>query len=87
MTEPQTATLTKERKRTDAESGRSYSGGILLAKGVAVAIIHYVVENDTNSGLLTLAVAAVLLLVGWTLFDRGAGTSRRWHGNNDRDDG
>ncbi len=55
-------------------------GGILLAAGVAAAIFHYVVEGDTTYSYLTLIIAAVLLLAGWTLFDRGAGISRKWGG-------
>jgi hypothetical protein len=55
-------------------------GGLLLAAGVAVAIVHYVVEGNSTYSYLTLIVAAVLLLAGWTLFDRGAGISRRWGG-------
>ena len=63
------------------------AGGILLAAGVAVAIVHYVMEGDMVDSLLTLAVAAVLLIVGWALFDRGAGISRRWRGDEEKDDG
>jgi len=59
---------------------QTIAGGILLAAGVAAVIIHYVVEGNDAYSYLTLIIAAVLLLAGWTLFDRGAGVSRRWGG-------
>jgi hypothetical protein len=52
-------------------------GGVLLAAGVATAIIHYVVEGNDGYSYATLAIAAVLLVAGWALFDRGLGISRR----------
>jgi hypothetical protein len=52
-------------------------GVILLLAGVAVGIVHYVVEGNSTQSWLTLAGAALLLVVGWTFFDWGAGISSR----------
>ena len=52
------------------------AGAVLLVAGVGVAILHYVMEGSLTDSYITLAIAAVLLIVGWTLFDRGAGISR-----------
>jgi hypothetical protein len=53
------------------------AGAVLLVAGVAVAIVHYVVEGSAMQSWATLAAAAVLLVAGWTLFDWGAGITRR----------
>lgn len=52
-------------------------GALLLAAGVGVAIVHYVVQSSLAESYITLAIAAVLLVAGWALLDWGAGFSRR----------
>ncbi len=63
------------------------AGVILLVAGVGVAILHYVVEGKLTSSYITLAIAAVLLIAGWTLLERGAGVSRRWGVDKDKGKG
>lgn len=52
-------------------------GVVLLAAGVAAAILHYTLEGKVLSSWISLGIAAVLLVVGWGLFDWGAGISRK----------
>lgn len=59
------------------------AGAVLLVAGVGVAILHYVMEGSLTDSYITLAIAAVLLIIGWTLFDRGTGISRRRRENGD----
>lgn len=59
-------------------------GILLLVAGVAVAIIHYVVEGDFTQSYITLGIAAVLLFAGYALLDWGAGVSRRWFGDKEK---
>lgn len=63
------------------------AGVILLVAGVGVAILHYIVEGKLTSSYITLAIAAVLLIAGWTLLEWGAGVSRRWGADKDRGKG
>jgi len=56
------------------------AGVVLLAGGVATGILHYTLEGDAFSSWLTLGIAAVLLIVGWALYDWGAGISARRRG-------
>ena len=58
-------------------------GAILLAAGVGAVIVHYVVEGHITASFITLAIAVVLLVGGWALFDWGAGVSRRWGAGKD----
>ncbi|NLO27766.1 MAG: hypothetical protein GX113_06275 [Actinobacteria bacterium] len=62
------------------------AGAILLAAGVGVAILHYVMEGSLTDSYITLAIAAVLLIAGWTLFERGTGISRRRREDDDGSD-
>lgn len=63
------------------------SGAILLVAGVAVAIVHYVVEGSMTNSYITLAIAAVLLFAGWGLLDWGAQITRRWTGSGGKGNG
>ena len=62
-------------------------GALLLLGGVGVAIAHYVLESSDTMKFVTLAIAAVLLVLGWGLLDWGAGVSRRWAGHKSKGDG
>ena len=53
------------------------AGAVLLLAGVGVAIAHYLIESSDTVKYMTLAVAAVLFVAGWALFDWGAEVSRR----------
>jgi hypothetical protein len=53
------------------------AGIVLLAAGVAVAILHYTMEGNVFNSWITFAIAAVLLVAGWALYDWGRGISRR----------
>lgn len=53
------------------------AGAILLLAGAGVAVVHYLVESSLTMKFVTLAIAAVLLVVGWALLDWGKGVSRR----------
>ena len=53
------------------------TGLVLLLAGVAVGIVHYTLEGNVTSSWISLGGAAILLVVGWGLFDWGAGFSRR----------
>jgi uncharacterized membrane protein SirB2 len=44
-------------------------GTLLLVAGVAVAILHYLLESSQTMKFVTLAIAAVLLVLGWALVD------------------
>jgi len=50
-------------------------GAVLLAAGVGMAILHYTLEENIFGSWLSLAIAAVLLILGWWLFSRGSATS------------
>jgi hypothetical protein len=52
-------------------------GIVLLAAGVGIAILHYVMEGNVLNSWLTLGAAAALLIAGWALFDWGSGFSHR----------
>lgn len=56
-------------------------GAILLLAGVGVAIAHYILDTTGGMKFVTLGIAAVLLVLGWALFDWGRGISRRWGGD------
>lgn len=53
-------------------------GTLLLLAGMAVALVHYLVESSDTMKFVTLAIAAPLLVVGWALLDWSQGISRRW---------
>ena len=53
------------------------AGAVLLLAGVAVGIVHYTLEGNVTGSWISLAIAASLLVLGWGLFDWGAGISRR----------
>ena len=57
-------------------------GAVLLAAGVGAVVVHYTLEGNVTASWASLAVAVVLLLTGWTLFDWGAGVSSRWGSGN-----
>jgi hypothetical protein len=59
-------------------------GAVLLLGGVAAVVVHYTVVGGGVNSFLTLAIAAVMLVAGWALFDWGAGVSRRWGSGNDK---
>ncbi len=63
------------------------AGAILLLAGVGVAIWHYTRSGPGTESFVTLAIAAVVLLVGWTLFDWGLGISKRWGAGQGKDKG
>jgi uncharacterized membrane protein SirB2 len=52
-------------------------GTILLLAGVIVAILHYLLESSQTMKFVTLAIAAVLLVLGWALVDWSRRLSRR----------
>ena len=52
-------------------------GAVVLLAGVGAAVAHYVIESSSTGKFITLALAAVLLVGGWALFDWGMGISRR----------
>jgi len=54
------------------------AGAVLLAAGVGAVVVHYTLEDHVTASWASLAIAVVLLLGGWTLFDWGAGVSRHW---------
>jgi hypothetical protein len=58
------------------------AGAVLLAAGVGAVVVHYTLEGHITASWVSLVVAVVLLLAGWTLFDWGAGVSRRWGAGN-----
>lgn len=47
------------------------AGIIFIILGVATAILHYVVEGDIFNSWMTFAIAAVLLVIGVTLYEKG----------------
>jgi hypothetical protein len=51
-------------------------GSILLLAGVVVAVLHYLLESSQTMKFVTLAIAAVLLVVGWALVDWSRRLSR-----------
>ncbi len=55
-------------------------GGIVLAVGLGLVIAHYIWWDTGTEAFVSLAVAAVTLVVGWTLLDWGADLTRRWRG-------
>jgi hypothetical protein len=55
-------------------------GIVLMVAGVGTAIVHYMLEGKILTSWLTLGIAAVLLVVGWGLYDWGAGFSARRRG-------
>jgi hypothetical protein len=59
-------------------------GAVLLLAGIGAVIVHYTVEGGSVNSYLTLAIAAVLLVAGWALFDWGLGLSRRWRSDDDK---
>jgi hypothetical protein len=62
-------------------------GAVLLLAGIGAVVVHYTVESGTVNSYLTLAIAAVMLVAGWALFDWGLGVSRRWGSDNDKGHG
>jgi membrane protein implicated in regulation of membrane protease activity len=56
-------------------------GTIFLLAGVVVAVLHYLLETGLTMKFVTLAIAAVLLIVGWALVDWSRRLSRRQGGN------
>ena len=52
-------------------------GVIFLLAGLGVAAVHYLVESSNTMKLVTLAVAAVLLVVGLMLLNWGKEAFRR----------
>ena len=59
-------------------------GVVLLLAGIGAVIVHYTVEGGSVNSYLTLAIAAVMLVAGWALFDWGVGVSRRWGSDDDK---
>ena len=55
-------------------------GIVLLVAGVGTAILHYTLEGEIFNSWLSLGIAAVLLVLGWGLYDWGAGISARRRG-------
>lgn len=53
------------------------AGIILLIVGVGTAILHYTLEKNIFGSWLSLVVAAVLLILGMWLFNRGSATSSK----------
>ena len=53
------------------------SGIVFLLAGLGVVAVHYLVESSNTMKLVTLAVAAVLLVVGLTLINWGKEAFRR----------
>ena len=53
-------------------------GTLLLAVGVAVPLVRYLVESSGAMKFATLAIAAALLVLGWALLAWSQGMPRRW---------
>ena len=53
------------------------SGIVLLLAGLGVVAVHYLVESSNTMKLVTLAIAAVLLVVGLALINWGKEVFRR----------
>jgi uncharacterized protein YjeT (DUF2065 family) len=53
------------------------AGMVLVVAGVVVAILHYARAGSLTTSLITLVVAAVLLVAGLTLYYAGTADSRK----------
>jgi uncharacterized membrane protein len=53
------------------------AGMVLLAAGIVVAILHYARAGSMMESVITLVIAAVLLVAGLTLYYAGAADSRK----------
>jgi hypothetical protein len=58
--------------------GARIFGAVFLVAGAAAVIVHYVVNRGMAFSYITLAIAAVLLVAGVALFNRGAGVHGFW---------
>jgi hypothetical protein len=54
-----------------SKSAFKIAGAVFCVLGVAAAILHYVVEGQIFTSWMTFAIAAVLLVIGVTLWEKG----------------